>query len=144
MNRRWFLGAAGIALSTPFVANLGVPSGDDEDNPEPFSPHQKGSVMVVNDAEASHHVEVTIAPLNSNDEEEAPKFDASTTLTPGDGISANSIVFPPGMYRITVDANDETETYDWDVEESERRGVGKAWIQIDDDDLNIEIITTVS
>ncbi|WP_265110839.1 hypothetical protein [Halosolutus halophilus] len=144
MNRRWFLAAVGIALSTPLVGNLGVLSGDDEDDLEPFSPHQKGSVMVVPDAEASHHVEVTIAPLNSNGEEEAPTFEASATLTPGDGISANSIEFLPGMYRITVNANDETETYEWDVEESERRGVGKAWIRVDDDDLNIDVITTVS
>lgn len=100
--------------------------------------------MVVNDAGESHRVEVTISPLDSEGEEKAPKFEADATLAPDDGISANSIEFRPGEYRITAETAKKDEVYDWTIEESDRRGVGKAWVQIADDDLTINIITTLS
>lgn len=141
MDRRTLIAGAGLTLSAPLAGCLGDVFWNDEgDNSDSFGPHQKGSVMIINDGEESHHLEVSIAPLNSEGEEEAPKFEASATLTPDDSISAASIEFPPGKYRIRANTSDRTERYDWDVAEYEYGGVGRVRILVDDDAIDITVM----
>lgn len=120
---------------------LGDGQSDENDKSEWFRPRESGGVKVANQSNEAHHLRVTVTPSERETGEAPLIFEASATFAPDEKFRAENVISRPGMYQIEAETNTNTITYDWDVEEPDRNGVGEARITIDDvEGLQISIL----